>query len=317
LSEGKRSLVESFQAIKLKRKKEIEDSLFHYTNENGLYGILSSQSLWATHYSFLNDRKEFWHYIEEQGKNIAFKQRLIGLGNAIRGLSAEKSEINEINFPEFQQRCKDVVECYAPFIFSFCSVEEDEEQTFANGDLIMWRAYSQKGGYAIRFSKVGLTDLLEHESQNFDYLVAPASPSRVKYTLEETVKDELYQELINASQDDEQKNRPLIIAFEQACLHKHVAFKLEREHRMFCFASVGRDEETEKPMKKILFRTADNIPYVELNEKVNNANKNLPINSIIVGPSRDQEERVSKLKIWLKATHLNIPVHASNIPFVC
>jgi hypothetical protein len=32
--------------------------LFHYTNLNGLNGILESNSLWATHFSQLNDQTE-------------------------------------------------------------------------------------------------------------------------------------------------------------------------------------------------------------------------------------------------------------------
>jgi hypothetical protein len=33
-------------------------TLFHYTTESGLYGILRSQQLWATHYAYMNDSEE-------------------------------------------------------------------------------------------------------------------------------------------------------------------------------------------------------------------------------------------------------------------
>ncbi|MBG0637039.1 DUF2971 domain-containing protein [Enterobacter asburiae] len=33
--------------------------LCHYTNLNGLHGIIGSKSIWATNYSFLNDQEEF------------------------------------------------------------------------------------------------------------------------------------------------------------------------------------------------------------------------------------------------------------------
>jgi len=32
--------------------------LYHYTAQTGLDGILSSDSIWATHYRFLNDTME-------------------------------------------------------------------------------------------------------------------------------------------------------------------------------------------------------------------------------------------------------------------
>jgi hypothetical protein len=38
--------------------KNEPEFLYHYTTENGLDGILKSDSIWATHYRFLNDLSE-------------------------------------------------------------------------------------------------------------------------------------------------------------------------------------------------------------------------------------------------------------------
>lgn len=38
---------------------EEHKKLYHYTNWDGLSGILKTKSLWATHYRFLNDSSEF------------------------------------------------------------------------------------------------------------------------------------------------------------------------------------------------------------------------------------------------------------------
>lgn len=35
--------------------------IYHYTDLNGLKGIIESGSLWATHFSFLNDSNELIH----------------------------------------------------------------------------------------------------------------------------------------------------------------------------------------------------------------------------------------------------------------
>ena len=35
--------------------------IYHYTDLNGLKGIIESGSLWATHFSFLNDSNELTH----------------------------------------------------------------------------------------------------------------------------------------------------------------------------------------------------------------------------------------------------------------
>ena len=37
-----------------------DERLFHYTSAEGLYGILDSECLWATHFKFLNDSSEFF-----------------------------------------------------------------------------------------------------------------------------------------------------------------------------------------------------------------------------------------------------------------
>ena len=38
--------------------KSLPDELYHYTGIHGLKGIVESQTLWATHYKYLNDAEE-------------------------------------------------------------------------------------------------------------------------------------------------------------------------------------------------------------------------------------------------------------------
>jgi hypothetical protein len=44
--------------VQLDEDFKADDRLFHYTSAAGLYGILESGCLWATHYRFLNDNRE-------------------------------------------------------------------------------------------------------------------------------------------------------------------------------------------------------------------------------------------------------------------
>jgi len=37
----------------------LPENLYHYTDSNGALGIINTQNIWATHYSFLNDYNEF------------------------------------------------------------------------------------------------------------------------------------------------------------------------------------------------------------------------------------------------------------------
>jgi len=42
--------------------KSLPDELYHYTGIRGLKGIIESQTLWATHYKYLNDAEEIVHF---------------------------------------------------------------------------------------------------------------------------------------------------------------------------------------------------------------------------------------------------------------
>ncbi|MER0171630.1 MAG: hypothetical protein DU489_13715 [Nitrosomonas sp.] len=45
---------------------EVHPELFHYTNAKGLMGIIESQSIWATHYAYVNDSEEIRHFLKSR-----------------------------------------------------------------------------------------------------------------------------------------------------------------------------------------------------------------------------------------------------------
>ena len=49
---------------------EEHPELFHYTNAAGLAGIIKNQTLWATHYAYLNDSEEIKHFHKNRLPNI-------------------------------------------------------------------------------------------------------------------------------------------------------------------------------------------------------------------------------------------------------
>jgi hypothetical protein len=44
--------------------KPLPEELYHYTGIHGLKGIVESQTLWASHYRYLNDAEEVVHFQE-------------------------------------------------------------------------------------------------------------------------------------------------------------------------------------------------------------------------------------------------------------
>jgi hypothetical protein len=149
-------------------KKTVIDEyseLMHYTSAAGLTGILSSQCIWSTHASHLNDMEE---------TSLFFKDRLPLLAKAI----VEKSLANGTlaNEPKVTHELLEAI-CLAiqkvtlrfnePYIFSMCGAPD--ERTSRNGLLSQWRAYGRDGGYAIVFDTQGIQAMLESEGDLFHF----------------------------------------------------------------------------------------------------------------------------------------------------
>ena len=102
-------------------------SLYHYTDLNGMRGILEHKVLWLTHYKYLNDTEEFSHFYDDVVKAIDIEV-----------------EDRGYELDEWFDPVRNYSEMANLFIASFC---EDE------GDLLsQWRGYSKGNvGYSIEF----------------------------------------------------------------------------------------------------------------------------------------------------------------------
>ena len=107
------------------------DTLFHYTDSNGLLGIFGNLKLWMTHHSFLNDSREI-----EYGMSLVEKvtKRL-------------KHKLPDESFDNWQSRFENG---------KFCSSDQDYILCFSKNrdQLSQWRAYSDDGtGFSIGFDR--------------------------------------------------------------------------------------------------------------------------------------------------------------------
>jgi hypothetical protein len=175
-----------------------EHLLYHYTDFNGLKGILASHSLWATYSRTLNDGSE-----QRFGETVICKLLQDMVGDDIR--------------PKIAAGMDDNSGPYRPFVTCFC-----KEPTL----LSMWRAYSQRGGgYCLGFDSSAL----------FDWL---CRRSRLSWLLEITygepkggLKDDIHT-LAKLIELDPQKRLGFTIACVLATKIKHESFKEEREWRI-------------------------------------------------------------------------------------
>jgi hypothetical protein len=330
-----------------KKVSQLHPRLYHYTNQRGLDGILDSQSLWATHFTSLNDSSEMNHmratfvsHVRPTAKDVvsslyressAFKraiQRKGGIGTFADQVA--KTFVDIFYDVTFGTRETTIGPYFDPFIVSFCSHDyagEDYERE--NGLLSQWRGYGGDGGYAIVFDTRKLEDILNRESQ--DYWHTGAYIGDVVYEGDNAGFSEEFSELLKLSK----KNLPLQVRgkdwtpgemympfVDSVSRFKHRGFREEREVRMLFspLPSKLRDatadadpsfDSSRKKSKKILRMGAGPRNYIKL---FADDPEPLPIVEIIVGPHPEKEARAASLSRKLKET--SVAVRCSDTPYV-
>jgi hypothetical protein len=310
-------------------------SVFHYTDSAGLLGILSSKSLFATHYRYLNDVSEgslirdlILPILEDEITEINSKLRERSLlrgfyethgvrGNRLQAEGFYTSLVNSLD------------DTTPPFVLSFCA--HTEEKTIKHGLLSQWRAYAGSAGFAIEFDLDELNKLMKVESDTFAYPVL--KPDYVRYkgyddlfdrNMYRGVAGELIRRMFWKSSRDvsditgEKELDPVIFNFANtAPFLKDEGFQEEQEYRIVA-GRVDQDKitpEATRRVKEIKFRSKEGliVPYIELFEGVS---RDLPIISIIVGPHPFQDKQEAAVRMALKSTPFSkAQVRLSAIPF--
>lgn len=118
------STEDSFDIVLANLREEMPATLFHYTTQRGLLGIIQSKSIWASDLRYLNDKDEYLY-----GLRIiqdAIVAELGSLGDRTEGF------LEELEFMR---------DSFAPAAYVACLSALDD-------DLSQWRAYSGGGGGA-------------------------------------------------------------------------------------------------------------------------------------------------------------------------
>jgi hypothetical protein len=315
-------------------------SLFHYTNSEGLLGILGSGALFASHYSFLNDTSEGNVFREVllpllERETRAFVPKLIEEGIikpellAAHGDNYYKDEVGRM-FNSMAAATDNV----APyFITSFCMHDEGTDH-HANGLLSQWRGYA-RGGFAIEFDEFKIDELTKREAaecrlqgiltnvvhyRDFDQFVEADrfkgfAASLFKAVLEEVfpkARERLAEILGDKTTDDFAGFYVGTVPFL-----KNSGFEEEHEYRIVALSNrIGvTDEADERRYKDLHFRTrADGriTPFIKLFDDLGD---DLPIKSIVVGPHPHQESQIAAVRLVTAENGIDCEVRASRIPF--
>ncbi len=318
------------------RVSAIYPELFHYTTGEGLLGILSTNTLWATHYKNLNDQKEIllfrdhlacfirdkFHYEFEDTFANALEKGILGADMLYNSLIRENQKPPLL---------------FQPYITSFCSHLETYEKQ--NGLLSQWRGYTGNSGYAIVFDTIKLENLLERYFETTQTNGASLSHVIYNNNKEEIEKyitprcEQLFdmlKELMENSKKPPSKTSETALKAIIRCStgFKHQSFSEEKEVRLICSPI---DIETDKYCRK-KFSDKDyprkNLAQFYYRGKITNPISyikvfddqkiTLPIKRIIVGPSIDKETRCRNVEKFINANNIAIPegVVCSETPLV-
>lgn len=117
-------------------------TLFHYTDQRGLLGILQAREIWASHTQYLNDQQEFRHA-------LGVAREVLSEMRANREQGAEAERFDEMEF------ALDNVEAIHVCVCSFSEAADVLSQ---------WRAYGGKSaGFSIGFSGAFLKAVADKE----------------------------------------------------------------------------------------------------------------------------------------------------------
>lgn len=314
--------------------------LYHYTTYNGLIGILKSNSLWATHYKYLNDYSEIDLFrdklVELSQPHIVCAFESLANGDPkIRSAIEQAGGVRMV--AEHDARAFVDAQYHATgqeiYIASFCGPHSDAEVN-DNGLLSQWRGYGAGGGFALVFDTKKVEELLEIEHQTHQYdsvhiadVVYNDDEENLKREFDADLKI-LADDLKLAFDPDTRRLRrgeDLLQGYRSFVLcvtrYKHLGFKEEREIRIVALptnlkslseAFNSGEPPSLLPEKPREYReiNGERIPYIEL---FGSLGKDLPIKKIIVGPHREKERRAAALRTMLR--NVNIEVTCSNIPY--
>ena len=242
--------------------------LYHYTNGAGLLGMLKNYSadnpnltMWATHYMYMNDPKEYI-YGQELCLNIIDEiEEELGIN--------ENDRIKKIvNSDHYQSAFKHIsrqITAHIPYLISLSQAEDS---------LHMWNMYAVNGnGIAIGFNDgklreyFNLKNCIYYRDKEYDK------------NLYDEIKKEISEHYTNFNNKNKGKTRiqqaafiSTLICFVFGIRIKHIAYAIEQEVRI-----------TPLAVDQVMFRDKNGviIPYIETS---------LPfdcIENILVGPTAD------------------------------
>jgi len=284
---------------------QVPDTLYHYTSQAGLLGIIQDHEIWATHTQYLNDSREYIHALELVREELSIR----------RAGAANAEEITALN------------EMLTALLGGVQSINVCVSSFSEDGDsLSQWRAYGGTGsGFAIGFLGEFLAAMASKENA---FLVRCVYELDKQQAIVHQFIDIVFEEVMahrSLKETDEEfffwhhGGNLLPYLHRLAPAMKNLSFKDEREWRIISRPLMSTSERfsyrqgksTIVPYYRFpLTRTADQVGQGSLRE-------------IIVGPTPDHNQSEMAVRSLLSSQRLTsnftpggpVPIRKSAIPY--
>jgi hypothetical protein len=278
--------------------RDLPVELWHYTDANGLIGILKTGQIWATQVTCLNDTLEQRHFgdLVHDAVKAHRKQNIDPLLEPLFRVADEALESRDFT-------------ATGQFVACFSEAEDDLGQ---------WRGYGGgECGYAIGFQSQGILDVLKRRPSAL-LLPMGYADSIHSFVVTDVMRwAEIYfrQGLSRALPDP--WAREFVTAFANelsiiAAVVKHPKFSGEAERRIATLLQDGEHNQLVFRQKRTLL--ARHLP-LDLAAETDGVRR-LPITRIYVGPGSAQ--KVSKISVGdllVQSGYVGIPVELSKVPY--
>lgn len=279
--------------------------IYHYTDQNGLLGILRTKSIWATHVRYLNDLQEI-----KAGED-AFRQVIRELAASHPNADDDESKI---------EAALDAIKRCDIYVASFSAANDGDS-------LSLWRAYGVRGvSFSLGFDLEQLRKIVELPSEP---MKSPDGRwlSKVDYCASGTSAfQEAFELTINSIQHHsdipDELNVDLYLLTRFFPTIKDAGFSDEAEYRI---VQVRYPEDGPRGVGKIEFRSGSFslIPYVQVPLAASPQDPIL-LNRIVVGPCAHKDEAATAVKLLIESKGLKVKtmgppdgveVDSSKIPY--
>ena len=280
--------------------RPLPEEIWHYTDANGLIGILQTGRIWATQVSCLNDTLE-QRYFGELVHQAVKERRKQSIDARVEPLFRVADEtLDNLDFTSAGQ-----------FVVCFSEAEDDLGQ---------WRGYGGgECGYAIGFRSQVVLDAINLRP-NALLLPMGYADDIHSFIVADVIRwAEIYfrQGLDRGLSDPVAWATEFVAAFGDAltliaATVKHPKFSGERERRIAAFLQEGEHGQMIFRQKRTLL--ARHLP-LSLTVDVEGAQK-LPVTRIYVGPGPAQKaSKISVGDLLLQQSYKDVPVEISKIPY--